>query len=56
MAIYEYLCQECQHLFSVTETISRHGKHRKPPPCPQCGGSETRRIFSTFFAKTSSKS
>ncbi|MFQ5690761.1 MAG: FmdB family zinc ribbon protein [Gemmatimonadota bacterium] len=56
MAVYEYHCDECHEVFSVTETISRHGEHRRSPKCPQCGGRKTRRVYSSFFAKTSSKS
>ena len=44
MPIYEYWCDSCRRVvssyrrsFSVTQ-----------PPCPHCGNSELKRIFSTF--------
>ncbi len=44
MPIYEYWCYSCRRVvssyrrtFSVTQ-----------PPCPRCGNSELKRIFSTF--------
>jgi putative FmdB family regulatory protein len=57
MAIYEYRCDDCRTKFTVTESISEHGeKKRRHSACPKCGGRNTRQSFSTFFAKTSSKS
>lgn len=56
MATYEYLCSECGHRFDVTETISRHGEKKRPPKCPECESGKTRQVYSSFFAKTSSKS
>lgn len=55
MAIYEYRCEECEAAFAVTETITEHERHRKPPKCPECGGRKTTRLFTGFFAKTGSK-
>ncbi len=57
MPIYEYRCGDCRTKFTVTESISQHEeKKRRKPPCLKCGGRNTRQSFSTFFAKTSSKS
>lgn len=56
MAMYEYRCKDCDELFTVTETISQHEAHRKNPPCPECGGKKTERMWSGFYAKTASKS
>jgi putative FmdB family regulatory protein len=56
MATYEYRCKECEKLFTVTEAISRHEAHRSNPKCPQCGSRKTARLWSGFFAKTTSKS
>ena len=55
MALYEYHCEDCDETFTVSERISEHEKHRKPPKCPECGGKKTRQLISGFFAKTSSK-
>ncbi len=56
MALYEYRCQNCQHVFSVAQSISEHERSDSNPRCPECDGRNTRRIYSGFFAKTSSKS
>lgn len=55
MATYEYRCKACGHEFEVTETITRHEEKKRPPKCPECKSSRTRRVYSSFFAKTSSK-
>ena len=55
MATYEYRCKECEHTFEVAETISRHGEKKRPPKCPECKSGRTRQVYSSFFAKTSSK-
>ena len=55
MAIYEYRCDECEATFTVAESITEHERHRKPPKCPECGGRETRRVFTGFYAQTQSK-
>lgn len=57
MAVYEYRCADCDSTFAVTERISQHEKHsRRKPTCPQCKGRRTSRVYSSFYAKTSSKS
>lgn len=55
MAIYEYHCQECKATFTITRTISEHERSKKAPECPECGSGKTEQLFSSFFAKTSSK-
>lgn len=55
MATYEYRCEDCHATFTIRERISRHDREKEPRPCPECGGTETRQLFSTFFAKTRSK-
>jgi len=55
MASYDYQCKDCRATFTMSEPISKHAKRRRPK-CPQCGGHRTEQLFSTFFAKTSSKS
>ncbi len=56
MPIYEYLCEECEKTFAVTEHMTEHDETKEPPPCPECNSRKTHQIFSTFFAKTSTKS
>jgi putative FmdB family regulatory protein len=56
MAIYEYRCNDCRAKFTVSQLISEHEERRKKRACPKCNGRNTRQIFSTFLAKTSSKS
>lgn len=55
MAVYEYHCEDCKAVFTVSERISQHSE-KKRPTCEECGSENTRRLFSSFFAKTSSKS
>ncbi len=56
MAMYEYRCKECEKLFTVSETISRHESHKSKPKCPHCGARKSERMWSGFYAKTTSKS
>lgn len=56
MALYEYLCNDCEKTFVVQEPISKHEKARRKKTCPKCKGRNTQQLFSSFFAKTSSKS
>lgn len=55
MAIYEYRCEKCEATFSLSERISDHDESGKPPKCPECGSVKTHRLYSSFFAKTTSK-
>lgn len=60
MAIYEYRCDDCKKTFSIREPISEHGKgnggkKRSGTECPKCHGRHTHQLFSSFYAKTSSK-
>ena len=56
MATYEYRCEDCRSTFTISERISKHEERKSErPECPQCGGRQTRQLFSSFYAKTSSK-
>ena len=44
MPIYEYWCDFCRRVVSSYQRTSSV----PPPPCPRCGSSELKRIFSTF--------
>jgi putative FmdB family regulatory protein len=54
MPTYEYRCKKCGKQFEVTLRIERH--ERTKPKCPKCGSRSNEQLFSSFFAKTSSKS
>ena len=56
MAFYEYLCEECEKTFTVSQPMIEHDEAKETPSCPECKGKKTHQIFSTFFAKTSTKS
>jgi putative FmdB family regulatory protein len=55
MAFYEYKCEACKTVFTVSHSISEHDKLKKAPKCPECGSQRTQQLLSSFFAKTSSK-
>lgn len=44
MPIYEYLCRQCDHVFSVL-TFSRAGEQ---PVCPSCGSTDVVKKMSVF--------
>lgn len=54
MPIYEYLCADCGHEFSRSESVSQHGRGRVT--CPKCKSAKVEQVFSAFFAKTTRKS
>ncbi len=56
MAYYEYECDDCKNIFTVSSLISEHDKAEEQPECPECGGHHVRQLPSSFFARTSSKS
>ena len=43
MPIYEYKCCQCGHTQGVITTLAERDR---PPPCPECGSSELRRLIS----------
>ena len=55
MPIYEYVCNECRHLFTVEMTFSEYGK-KKNHKCPKCKSENLKRIYTGFSAVTSKKS
>jgi putative FmdB family regulatory protein len=54
MPTYEYVCESCNHEFSVVQSISQ--KEREKVTCPSCKSDKTKQIPSSFTAKTSKKS
>ncbi len=53
MPTYEYYCKKCDQKFSEVLTMSEHDQRKVK--CPKCKSSEVERIFSSFIAKTASK-
>jgi len=45
MPIYEYQCEECEHIFERIQSIS---KSKKGGPCPKCSSKKTNRQLSVF--------
>lgn len=54
MPTYDYECRKCGKKFSVTLSMSQHGKKRVK--CPKCQGTQTAQRVSAFFAITGKKS
>jgi putative FmdB family regulatory protein len=54
MPIYEFICQKCDHAFSLVITISEYEK--KNFTCPKCKSDKVKRQISSFQAITSKKS
>jgi len=51
MPIYEYWCDSCRRIISSY----RQNSSAPPPPCPHCGNSKLKRIFSTFSVQKTYK-
>jgi len=49
MALYEYKCAECEERFDLMRSMSTADE---PAECPECGGSESRRLISNFASVT----
>ena len=45
MPIFEYACEECGTTF---ERLTLRPQLVVPTPCPQCGSTQTAKVFSTF--------
>ena len=45
MPMYEYRCEDCGERF---EKLVRSSSSQEPIGCPNCGGTDTRKQFSTF--------
>lgn len=54
MPVYEYECQACRHVFTVTLSVKQHDE--KTAKCPQCGSANLQQLLSGISAKTSRKS
>ncbi len=45
MALYEYKCFDCEERFELMRSMSAADE---PASCPECGGTESRRLISNF--------
>ena len=55
MPAYEYECKDCQKDFTIYLSIKEFDE--KPQiKCPHCESDNVHKIFTSFYAKTSSKS
>ena len=54
MPVYEFMCQTCNHKFSIAVTLSEY--ERKNFTCPKCKSDKVKRQISSFQAITSKKS
>jgi putative FmdB family regulatory protein len=52
MPVFEYYCKKCEH---ITAFLEKAGA-RKAHACEKCGSEDTRKVFSTFAAKTGGSS
>ncbi len=49
MALYEYTCSGCEEHFELMRSM---GTADDPAECPECGGTESRRMISNFSSIT----
>jgi putative FmdB family regulatory protein len=49
MALYEYKCSECEEQFDVMRPMTAADESAQ---CPECGGTESRRLISNFTSIT----
>jgi putative FmdB family regulatory protein len=54
MPEYEFICEKCNHSFSLIMRITEYDK--KEFSCPQCKSKKVKRKLSSFHAHTSKKS
>jgi putative FmdB family regulatory protein len=53
MPIFEYACEECGTTF---ERLTLRPQSVVQTPCPQCGSTQTAKVFSTFSTQASAGS
>jgi putative FmdB family regulatory protein len=49
MALYEYKCSDCEERFELMRPMSAADDLAE---CPECGGTESRRLISNFASVT----
>jgi len=52
MPIFEYECSKCGHVTAFLEKANARYSHA----CEKCGSQETKKVFSTFAAKSGASS
>ena len=55
MAIYEYECKNCHHLFAVAMSFGDYDRH-KDVQCPKCRSKSVERLLCAAHVQTSKKS
>jgi putative FmdB family regulatory protein len=53
MPTYQYQCKDCKHRFEITRSYS--DPQSGLPECERCGGTNTRRVMTSVYAKTGSE-
>ena len=48
MPIFEYRCKQCEYVTTFLEKVNAHAPHT----CEKCGSKDTKKVFSTFAAKS----
>jgi len=58
MAYYDYVCQECQHQFTVKRSFADYEREQKDheASCPQCGSRHIQRVIREVHVVTAKKS
>ncbi len=54
MPVYEFICEECDHTFTLVISLAEYEK--KDFSCPKCKSTEVKRQISAFQTITSKKS
>jgi putative FmdB family regulatory protein len=54
MPTYEYECEKCGHIYSLT--VSLREREKLKPRCPKCKSTKSRQVLSSFHTVTSKKS
>ncbi len=54
MPVYEFICEECDHTFTLVMSLAEYEK--KNYSCPKCKTTKIKRQISTFQTITSKKS
>lgn len=49
MALYEYRCSDCEERFELMRSMSAADE---PAECPECSGTDSRRLISNFASIT----
>jgi putative FmdB family regulatory protein len=54
MPIYEYRCKDCEHHFTIIESLKDH--EGAEPNCPECKSSSVERVIGSVHVQTGKKS